>query len=110
MDGGTRTFNLLVSSVDCRTGSLPAGWSARVSADEAHRRAAGRRAYNLRRQLDASYRRTEVVRLLAQYGLRPGVRARIARDLHVHPTTIGRDLAIILDHIEPSRTGGMGAS
>jgi hypothetical protein len=89
---------------------MTAQWSRPVSADEAYRRAAGRRAYNLRRQLDASYRRTEVVRLLGEYGLRPGVRARIATDLHVHPTTIGRDLRMILDHIEPSPTGGVEAS
>jgi hypothetical protein len=89
---------------------MTAEWSRTVSADEAHRRAAGRRAYNLRRQLDASYRRAEVVRLLARYDLRPGVRARIAADLHVHPTTIGRDLAMILDHMEPSQTAGVEVS
>jgi len=80
---------------------MTAEWSRPVSADEAYRRAAGRRAHNLRRLLDASYRRTEVVRLLAEYGLKRGVRARIARELHVDPTTVGRDLAIILDHLEP---------
>ncbi len=87
---------------------MTAEWSYPVSADEAYRRAAGRRAYNLRRQLDASYRRTEVVRLLAEYGFRRGVRARIARELQVDPTTIGRDLRMILDHMEP--TGGAEAT
>jgi len=89
--------------------TMTAEWSRPVSADEAYRRAAGRRAFNLRRQVDASYRRTEVVRLLALYGLRPGVRVRIARELHVHPTTIGRDLRMILDNLEPNRTGGAEA-
>jgi DNA invertase Pin-like site-specific DNA recombinase len=84
-------------------------WSQSTSAEEAYRRAAGRRAHNLRRQLNASYRRAEVVRLLALYGLKPGVRARIASELGVHPTTIGRDLKIILDHLEPSQTGGAEA-
>ena len=76
-------------------------WSHRVSDGEAHRRAAGRRAYNTRRQFLAAMRQAEVVRRLGQYGVGRGVRARIARELRVHPATIGRDLTCILRPIEP---------
>ena len=71
-------------------------WQARVSADEAHRRAAGRRKYNAVRQLRARLRRQEVLRLLGELGWGYGVQARIAAVLGVHPATISRDLAKLL--------------
>jgi hypothetical protein len=75
---------------------MSAEWAARVSPDEAYRRAAGRRAHNLRRQYGAAARRAEVARLLTRYGVGGGVRARIAREMGVHASTIGRDLHRIL--------------
>ena len=75
---------------------MTAQWSAPTTAEVAHRRAGGRRAHNLRRQFAAARRRVEVVRLLGEYGLGPGVRARVARELKVHPATITRDLALVL--------------
>jgi hypothetical protein len=91
---------------------MTAEWSRPVSADEAARRAAGRRAFNLRRQVAASTRQVEVVRLLGQYGIGRGMRARIARELGVHAATIGRDLRVILGPMEASRipSRGRGAS
>jgi len=53
-------------------------WQARVSEDETHRRAAGRRHYNAVRQLRARVRRQEVLRLLGEFGWGYGVQARIA--------------------------------
>jgi hypothetical protein len=75
---------------------MSAEWSAIVSNDSAYRRAAGRRAHNLRRQFAAATRRAEVARRLTRYGIGRGVRARIARELGVHPSTIGRDVRRIL--------------
>jgi len=71
-------------------------WQARVSEDEAHRRAAGRRHYNAVRQFRARLRRREVLRLLGAFGWGYGVQARIAATLGVHPATISRDLAQLL--------------
>jgi hypothetical protein len=75
-------------------------WQARVSADEAHRRAAGRRKYNAVRQFRARVRRQEVLRLLGAFGWGYGVQARIAAALGVHPATISRDLAKLLPLVE----------
>jgi IS30 family transposase len=44
------------------------------------------------RQFNAAMRRIEVERRFAEEGFRWGARARIARELHVHPSTITRDL------------------
>jgi hypothetical protein len=71
---------------------MTADWSAPIGADAAYRRAAGRRAFNARRQFAAAERRAQVARRLAAYGMGRGVRARIAQELQVHPSTVGRDL------------------
>jgi len=47
---------------------------------------------NARRQFKAAERQVEIARRLAQGCIGRGVRAQIARELHVHPSTIGRDI------------------
>jgi DNA invertase Pin-like site-specific DNA recombinase len=81
-----------------------ADWSRPVTDDVAHRRAAGRRALNARRQFLAAKRRAEVVRLLGQRGLEWGVRAEIARTLGVHRSTVTRDIRQVFGPIEPDST------
>jgi hypothetical protein len=76
---------------------VTAEWSAHISPDEAYRRVAGRKAFNARRQFEAAERRAQVARRLAAYGMGRGVRARIAGELGVHASTIGRDLRRIFD-------------
>jgi DNA-binding NarL/FixJ family response regulator len=71
-------------------------WSALTTAEQAHARAAGRRHYNVVRQLYATLRRAEVARLLRAYGYDWGVQARIARQLGVSQATVSRDVAAIL--------------
>lgn len=66
-------------------------WSKPLSPSDAARRAGGRTRYNAQRGDMAMLRRIEVVRLLLAYGLGRGVRARIAKELNVHPSTITRD-------------------
>lgn len=90
---------------------MSAEWSRPVSAEEAYRRAAGRRALNARRQFAAAERQVEVARRLAQYVLRHGVRARIAREVGVHPSTIGRDFQRLFESREAQhvRDGQRGA-
>lgn len=64
-----------------------------LSQDELERRASGRRHYNSVRQFRALVRQVQVARLLAQ-----GVRTRqeIARRLGVHPSTISRDIQVLM--------------
>src|SRR5580698_6705802 len=71
-------------------------WSDPVSDDEANRRAAGRRQYNLTRKLDSWHRVQRVIELLQDRGLGYGVRTQIARELGVHRSTITRDVNRIL--------------
>jgi hypothetical protein len=66
-------------------------WSETTSWEEVCRRNAGRRAYNSRRAILRDYRRMQVVKLLARYGIDHGVFARIARELGVHRSVISRD-------------------
>ncbi len=56
-------------------------WSAITSCTEADRRAGGRRKYNATRQFSADMRRIEVQKLILEYRLAHGSRARIAREL-----------------------------
>jgi DNA-directed RNA polymerase specialized sigma24 family protein len=85
-----------------------AAWSKPTTHADMARRAAGRRSYNVARQLGAQERRTEVARialeLMGQYPKTPsesrliggwlgwGMQAEIARRLGVHRSTVGRDL------------------
>jgi len=64
-----------------------------LSQDEVERRASGRRHYNSVRHFRATLRQMQVARLLAQ-----GVRRRvvIARQLGVHPSTISRDIQMLM--------------
>jgi hypothetical protein len=88
---GRRTFPSQEVSKEQMPPTQP--WSAFTSTDEAHRRASGRRRYNAVRRFNADVRRIEVERLLMQYGFATrGARARVARKLKVHPSTITKDL------------------
>jgi hypothetical protein len=71
---------------------MTTSWSAQTSPEEAYRRAAGRRAHNARRRFQAAERQVLVAQRIAQLGLQHGVRARIALELGVRPSTIGRDI------------------
>jgi HTH domain len=79
-------------------------WSAPTSLDEVKRRAAGRRAYNRRRQFLALFRQRRMVQLIGQYGLGRGVQSRLARELGVSRQTISRDVAALLftHHVCPT--------
>lgn len=72
-------------------------WSSPISTSEANRRAGGRRHYNSMRQFTASNRAFKVLHLLEEYNFVHGARARIARELGVHPSTITRDLRKVLN-------------
>lgn len=72
-------------------------WSEHRPADEVHRRAGGRRAYNRLRQIRAAERRLRIAhRLIHAGGLHHGLQANIARDLGVHRSTVCRDIAAIM--------------
>lgn len=66
-------------------------WSARVSNDEAARRAAGRRSYNAVRKLIMEMRRVDVVKLM----LEGHSTTEMAAILEVSPRSIRRDVAAI---------------
>jgi hypothetical protein len=97
-------------------------WSALVSADEAARRAAGRRHYNAWRRAIALIRRTELAWLLhVQGGLARtkkgwpdrrlgalGNQAALARQLGVSRSTICRDLQKLLAELHECPTCGAG--
>ncbi len=68
-------------------------WSDAVSAEQASRRAGGRRRYNRLRQDIAVVRRAKVARLLRTFGVERGAQAQIARQLGVSEATISRDAA-----------------
>jgi hypothetical protein len=77
--------------------SLPkTPWSYPTSTNEAFRRASGRRAYNATRRVKAMVRACEVMRLWGEYGFDYGSRARIARELGVHRSTVTRDIMRVL--------------
>jgi hypothetical protein len=90
------------------TFTVTATWGARITAYEAYRRAGGRRALNARRRFQAGERQVQVAQRIAQLGLQHGVRARIALELGVHPSTIGRDIQRIFGDRGPRQ--GMSAS
>jgi hypothetical protein len=56
----------------------------------------GRARYNSMRRLRARLRQREVLQLLARWGWKPGVQARIAAHLGVHRSTVTRDLHAIM--------------
>ena len=70
-------------------------WGA-CSAEEAYRRAGGRRRYNALRQLNAQLRRIELLALMREGGLGAGAQARYARLLGVDPSTISRDIDLMI--------------
>ena len=77
------------------------GWQQPVSDRDAYRRAGGRRRYNFARQLRAEVRLREVVRRLREgYSY-----TEIAEALHVHRSTISRDVQKLLAAgvIDPAR-------
>ena len=79
-------------------------WSAPTSSDEANRRAAGRRKYNAHRQFVAVIRRKKVAELAWEYGLeKRGSRARIAKALDVHRSTVSKDIKAILEEMMKTR-------
>ena len=63
-----------------------------LSANEASKRAGGRRRYNAWRRFLADERRIEIGRLLAQRGFGWGIQRQLAQEVGVHPSTITRDL------------------
>ena len=81
--------------------SNKAAWSRPTSADEACRRAGGRRRYNAVRQFQAILRRKTVLELLLKLGHRRGVQSLIAARLGVHRSTVSKDIAAILTENPP---------
>ena len=75
-------------------------WGARVSDDEAARRAAGRAHFNSWRRDVAAIRRADVAQLLAE-GLS---KASIARRLGVAASTVTRDVQAILKSANAEHT------
>jgi transcriptional regulator with PAS, ATPase and Fis domain len=67
-------------------------WSSSTSTDEAHRRASDRRAYNANRPVKAMVRACEVMRLWGYCGFEHGSKARIAKELDIHRSTVTRDI------------------
>ena len=72
--------------------SKKSDWSAPVSADEAARRAAGRRHYNARRTERKQERQDEIVEMLLDNGRTWGCQAQMARTFGVSESTISRDI------------------
>jgi len=64
-----------------------------TNAEEANKRAAGRRRYNLARQLEARTRRKRLSEVCKGGRLPHGAQARLAREFGVSEATISRDLA-----------------
>jgi len=76
------------------------GWSKRTDAETTKRRAGGRRRYNAMRRRRAETRREAIAELLignltVAYFTR-GLPGALAKVFGVHPTTIWRDLQLIL--------------
>ena len=72
-----------------------ARWAEQVPDQLAYRRTAGRNSYNLRRQLEAEYRRHRVAERLSECGTRRGVQSELAREFGVDRATITRDVAAL---------------
>lgn len=64
-----------------------------TSQEEANRRAAGRRRFNLARQMEAFKRRQKLATVCKGGRLPRGAQAQLARALGVSEATISRDLA-----------------
>jgi hypothetical protein len=67
-------------------------WSQPVDEATMRRRARGRAKHNAWRKYLATLRRRQVVDLLVRYGFKYGVQSLIAGELHVHKSTISRDI------------------
>jgi transposase len=77
--------------------TVSSAWSASTDWETVCRRNAGRRRYNALRRLLRDRRRRQVLDLLLEDGLLThGAKARVARALGVHKSTITRDVAAIL--------------
>jgi hypothetical protein len=57
------------------------------------------------RQLNAELRRAELTELMKKGGIGPGAATRYARALGVHPSTVGRDLAILFAGLDDRSRG-----
>ena len=79
-------------------------WNEDFTTDEAHRRWAARKKYNQVRQLRASLRRLELVRMLNSggYGLfgDQGQQTALAAALGVHRSTVCRDLKTLFSRTD----------
>jgi hypothetical protein len=71
-----------------------ASWGA-CTAEQAYRRAGGRRRLNAVRQLHAELRRVDLVALVKRDGLGYGAQSRYAGLLGVDRSTISRDLEVL---------------
>src|SRR5262249_31394405 len=69
-------------------------WGAYTTPEVVAKRAAGRRAYNRRRQWQAMLRRLQIRRILFVQGraLEPGIQAKLARQLGVDRSVVCRDI------------------
>ncbi len=73
------------------------------SAEEAYRRAGGRRRYHTQRRREAEERRARVAELVMRWGWVQGTQVRIARELGVSEATISRDMRRIYASPEKDR-------
>ncbi len=81
-------------------------WTTPTDFETVCRHAAGRRHYNAWRHFLALYRRRQVAKLLLQKGkglFTRGVQTEIAQALHVHRSTINRDIKALLAAAAPGR-------
>jgi hypothetical protein len=70
-----------------------AAWQQPISTEAAYRRAGGRRAYNMQREIAAFKRRQGLARMLGGYAPTRGELASIAHRLGVSKATASRDVA-----------------
>lgn len=71
-------------------------WLMVTTADEAYRRAGGRRRYNKQRRAEALFRRLCILHHLHTRGYRLGTLTALADEWGVHRSTIGRDVRWLL--------------
>lgn len=79
-------------------------WAKPTSADEAYRRASGRRRYNLQRS-EAVYKRAQLLKTMLRGKMpRRGEMERYARALGVSKATVSRDVArlVRLGSLQPA--------
>ena len=77
-----------------------------TTADEAYRRAGGRRRYNKQRRAEALFRRLCILHHLHTRGYQLGTLTALADDWGVHRSTIGRDVRWLLDGTRYTPSGG----